>query len=443
MRIIVAGAGEVGRHVSKMLSNDRHDIILLDDESKLQDLDSSLDIMTVSGSPTSLSDLHSCGIQDADMFIAVTPHECVNMTACMLAKNLGAKKTISRIDNYEYLQPKNKEFFRNMGVDTLIYPEMLAASEIVQTLQLSWIREYHTFCNDALVVVCVKVRSNAAILNKEFKTGYFNHDKFRVVALKRNNKTIIPTGEDMLLANDLVYFICSKQNIEVVKRAAGKISYEISNLLIMGGSRIAVKTAQYLPDNFNVKIIESDMARCHELADKIDTLIIHGDGRNLELLKDEGIEDADAFIAITGNSEANVLACLAAKRFGINRTIAEIENMDYIDLAENLDIGTIINKKLLAASFIYQQTLDDDALNLQCLTYSDAEIIEFIVEPGDKITKARVRDLNLPEDVNIGGVIRDGKGYIINGNSVILPKDHVVIFTMAQGVRKLAKLFNN
>ncbi len=442
MKIIVAGAGEVGRHVAKMLSIDHHDIILLDDESRLQDLEMNVDLLTVPGSPTSLSDLHSCGVKGADMFIAVTPYESVNMTACLLAKSLGAKKTISRVDNFEYMSAKNKEFFKGIGIDTLIYPESLAANEISDALKFSWIREYHSFNNGALVVLCVKIRANAEIINHEFKTGYFNHNKYRVVAIKRENRTIIPNGDDMLKVNDLVYFICPKQDLDNVREAAGKTRFDISNILIMGGSRIAVKTVNFLPDYYTVKIIENDKNRCYELGDHVDSLIIHGDGRNIELLRDEGIEDADAFIAVTGNSEANVLACLAAKRLGIKKTIAEIENIDYIDLAVNLDIGTIINKKLLAASNIYQQILDEDAREVHCLTFSDAQMIEFVVKAGDKITKSRVRDLNLPDNVNIGGIIRDGKGHIVNGSTVILPNDHVVIFSMAQSKRKIAKFFN-
>ncbi len=442
MRIIIAGAGNVGRHVAKMLSSDNHEIVLLDkDEEKLQDLDTSYDIMTQVGDSTSPGELLMCGVRGCNLFIAVTPYESTNINSCLLASNLGAKRTVARIDNYEYLLPKNKEMFRRMGIDALIYPEMLVATEIVQSVQRSWIREFRSFCDDALVLVCIKVRNNAEIINKPFKTGFFNHDKFRIVAVKRRNDTIIPGGNDEIQANDLVYFITTKTNLEYVRVAAGKSQFSINNIIIMGGSKIAIKVVQYLPSNINVKIIEADRNRCYKLADEIDTLIIHGDGRNMDLLKDEGIEDADAFVAVTNNSEANVLACLAAKRLGIRKTIAQIENVDYIELADNLDIGTIINKKLTAASYIYQQTLDEDTHDVQCLTYSDAQVIEFEAKSGDKITKSRIRDLKLPNDVNIGGIVRDGVGSVVNGNSVIAPGDHVVIFCKASAAPKISKFF--
>lgn len=442
MKIIIVGAGEVGRYLAKMLSRENHDITIMDkSEDQLGDLSLNYDVMTKVGSPTSPNDIISCGVRECQLFVAVTPHESLNVTACLLASQLGARKTVARIDNYEYLLPKNKELFKAMGINRLIYPEKLVAQEIVQSLQRSWIREYRSFCNDAMILLCVKVRDNSQLINREFKTGYFNHDRYRIVAIKRLQQTIIPSGNDQILAGDIVYFICTKENIEHVRKEAGKVHHDIKNVIIMGGSKIAMKAIQFLPPNINVKLIEKDRERCFEIADQTDTLIINGDGRNIDLLKEEGITDADAFVAISDNYEANVLACLAAKRFGVNKTIAEVENIDYIDLAYSLDIGTLINKKLTAASHIYQETLDEDANDVHCLTYSDAEVVEFTVKEGDKITKARVRDLKFPANINIGGVIRDGKGYIVGGNSVIQPGDHVVVFCKASSMRKIAAFF--
>lgn len=442
MKIIIVGAGEVGRHVAKMLSYENHEIIIMDkDENNLSDLDSNYDIMSKIGDPTSPSDLLMAGVKGCSLFIAVTPYESENINSCILAHNLGAIKTVARINNYEYLLPKNKELFNNIGVNVLIYPEMLVANEIVQSVQRSWIREFRSFCDDAMVLVCIRVRNNAEILNKPFKTGFFDHDKFRIVAIKRESHTIIPGGNDEIMANDLVYFIATRDNLEYVRTAAGKTDFHIHNIIIMGGSKIAVKVTQYLPAKIHVKIIEADRAHCYKLADEVDALIINGDGRNLDLLKDEGIEESDAFVAVTNNSEANVLACLAAKRLGIRKTIAQIENVDYIELADKLDIGTIINKKLTAAAYIYQQTLDEDTQDVQCLTYSDAQVVEFKAKAGDRITKSRIRDMKLPEDVNIGGIVRNGLGMVVNGNTVILPDDHVIVFCKASSAPKISKFF--
>ena len=444
MKIIIAGAGEVGRHLAKMLSSENQDIVLMDnDENRIKDLDGNYDLLTKVGSPTSIKDLEEAGVAEADLFIAVTPEESINMTACMLANNLGAHKTLARIDNSEYSQPKNKDFFEKLGVAHLIYPEMLAAQEIAESLKTSWLRQRTSFCNEALTLLVIKVRENSVIINRTFSTGYFNHKKYRIVAIKRNNHTIIPAGSDMVLAGDIVYFITTNEHLEFVREQAGKIDFPIRNVMIMGGSRIAQKTIQILPPQVNVKILERDREKSFSLAEKLNnTLIINCDGRNIELLKEEGIQDMDAFVAVTANSEANILACLAAKRLGVKKTVAEVENIDYIMLAESMDIGTVINKKMIAASYIYQLTLDADVLNVRNLTATDAEVVEFIAKPGAKITKSKIKDLRLPEQVNIGGYVRDGIGYIVDGNTVIIPNDHVIVFCVSSAIRKMERFFN-
>ena len=444
MKIIIAGAGEVGRHLAKMLSSENQDIVLMDnDENRIKDLDGNYDLLTKVGSPTSIKDLEEAGVAEADLFIAVTPEESINMTACMLANNLGAHKTLARIDNSEYSQPKNKDFFEKLGVAHLIYPEMLAAHEIAASLKTSWLRQRTSFCDEALTLLVIKVRENSVIINRTFSTGYFNHKKYRIVAIKRNNHTIIPAGSDMVLAGDIVYFITTNEHLEFVREQAGKSDFPIRNVMIMGGSRIAQKTIQIVPPQVNVKILERDREKSFSLAEKLNnTLIINCDGRNIELLKEEGIQDMDAFVAVTANSEANILACLAAKRLGVKKTVAEVENIDYIMLAESMDIGTVINKKMIAASYIYQLTLDADVLNVRNLTATDAEVVEFIAKPGAKITKSKIKDLRLPEQVNIGGYVRDGIGYMVDGNTVIIPNDHVIVFCVSSAIRKMERFFN-
>lgn len=444
MRIIIAGAGEVGTYLAKMLARENMDITLLDqDPARIRDIESTYDLLTLVGSPTSINDLKEAKIENVDLFIAVTPYESVNMTACMLATNLGAKRTLARIDNYEYLLPKNKEFFKKMGVDYLIYPETLAAIEIVESLKRNWLRQNLSFCDNALILLGIKVRSNALILNQKFSTGFFDHEKYRVVSINRKNKTIIPMGSDMILENDIVYFITTPNYLDFVRIQAGKEDFEIKNVMIMGGSRIAQKTIRNLPSSINVKILERDKDKSYVLAEKLsNSLIINCDGRNIDILKEEGIQEMDAFVAVTGNSEANILACVAAKRLGVKKTVAEVENNDYIMLAESMDIGTVINKKMIAASYIYQITLDADVLNVRSLTSADAEVVEFVAKTGSKITRSKIKDLRLPDEVNIGGYVRDGKGFIVNGNTVIQPNDHVIVFCVSSAIRKIETFFN-
>ena len=446
MKIIIGGAGAVGTHLAKLLSGERQDIILMDeDEDRLSKLDSNFDLMTVCASPTSIQALKNAGVANADLFIAVMPEESRNMTACMLATNLGVKKTVARIDNYEYLLPKNKEFFAKLGVDSLIYPEMLAAKEIVDAIRMSWIRQWWEFNGGTLILIGTKMREGAEILNVPLYELGRRDIPFHIVAIKRGNETIIPRGDDVIKLYDIVYFTTTRKGIPYIRKIAGKENYpDVRNVMIMGGSRIAVRASQYAPEYMKIKIIESNLERCNRLAELVDddVMVINGDGRDMDLLLEEGLENTEAFVALTDNSETNILACLAAKRMGVAKTVAEVENIDYISLAESLDIGTVINKKKIAASHIYQMMLDADVANVKCLTFANADVAEFKVKEGSKITKHPIKDMGLPKGITIGGLIRNGEGILVTGSTTILPNDHVVVFCLESMIKKAEKFFN-
>ncbi|MBU3855756.1 MULTISPECIES: Trk system potassium transporter TrkA [Bacteroides] len=445
MKIIIAGAGAVGTHLAKLLSGEKQDIILMDeDERKLDASGGNLDLMTVNASPTSISGLKEADAAGADLFIGVMPDESRNMTACMLAASMGAKKTVARIDNYEYLLPKHKEFFAKLGVHSLIYPEMLAARDIVDAVKMSWIRQWWEFAGGALVLIGTRMGEAAEILNVPLHELGGRNIPFHIVAVKRGADTIIPRGDDMIKLNDIVYFTTTKKYIPYIRKIAGKENEaDVRNVMIMGGSRIAVRTCQYLPDYMRTKIIESDLNRCNRLTELVDdgVMVINGDGRDIGLLQEEGIRNTEAFVALTGNSETNILACLAAKRLGVVKTVAEVENVDYIGMAESLDIGTVINKKFIAASHIYQMMLDADVSNVKCLTVANADVAEFTVKAGSRITKAPVKDLGLPKGATIGGLIRNGEGVLVTGNTMIRENDHVVVFCLGMMIKKLEKYF--
>ena len=446
MKIIIAGAGNVGTHLAKLLSREQQDIILMDDdEEKLSALSNNFDLMTVTASPSSISGLKEVGVKEADLFVAVTPDESRNMTACMLAHNLGAQKTVARIDNYEYLLPKNKEFFKKLGVDSLIYPEMLAAKEIVSSMRMSWVRQWWEFCGGALILIGAKMREKAEILNIPLHQLGGPTIPYHVVAIKRGTDTIIPRGDDVIKLNDIVYFTTTRKYIPYIRKIAGKEDYaDVRNVMIMGGSRIAVRTAQYVPDYMQVKIVDNDISRCNRLTELLDdrTMIINGDGRDMDLLIEEGLKNTEAFVALTGNSETNILACLAAKRMGVDKTVAEVENIDYIGMAESLDIGTVINKKMIAASHIYQMMLDADVSNVKCLTFANADVAEFTVKAGSKVTKHLIKDLGLPKGTTIGGMIRNGEGILVTGDTQVNAGDHVVVFCLSMMIKKIEKYFN-
>lgn len=444
MKIVIVGAGAVGTHLAKLLSVEHENVVLMDENAdRLGKMESLFDLKAVVGSPTRISDLKQAGANDTDLFVAVTPDESANLIACILAHNLGAKKTIARIDNYEYLQPKHKEYFNSMGVDSLIYPEQLAAEEIANSIKYSWMRQLLEFGNGALVMIGVKIRSNSEIINIPFK-DLVRDIPYHIVALQRGEDTIIPRGNDIILADDLVCFMTTKEQIPYVRKICGKEEYaEVRSLIIMGGGRIAVRTANMINDSVMVKIIESDINRCRKLIELVDdrVMIINGDARDPDLLLSEGIEHTDAFISLSDNSESNILACLSAKRSGVHRTVAEIENIDYISMAESMDIGSVINKKKLAASNIFQMMLNTDVSSVKCLTFIQAVVAEFPVREGAGITRRPVKELGLPSGANIGGLIRNGQGLHVSGNTMIQAGDHVIIFCLERVLKKLEKFF--
>ena len=444
MKIVIVGAGEVGSHLAKLLSREEQDIILVDkDADKLAAIDANYNLMTLRGSPTSFTALRDAGVENCDLFIAVTPYETSNVTACAMAKKFGAKKTVARIDNYEFMVEQNRDFFTSLGVDYLIYPEYLAAQEIMTALERTWVRHWFELHNGEIILVGVKLRDNARLIGMQLKDLSYTQQTFHVSAIKRNHETIIPRGDDRIRVNDILYFTVTKDHVDDLLEICGKTQYEIKKVLIMGGSRIAERLAALAEDKYKIKIIDNNLEVCKSLPERCpDSEIVYGDARDIDVLREEGIEDIDAFVALSESSEANILACLTAKEFGVNKTIAEVENIQFISEAEGLNIGTIINKKLLASSKIFQILLDADINSSKCLALADAEVAEMIVKPHSKITKGAVKDLNLSRDMTIAGLVRDGKGMLVRGNTVIQAGDHVVMFCLAGAIHKVEKLFN-
>lgn len=444
MKIVIAGAGDVGSHLAKLLTHEEQDILVVDaDAERLNVLDSNYNLMTLQGSPTSFQTLRDARCDTADLFIALTPYEADNIVACSIAKNLGAKVTVGRINSYDFMDERNTGIVHAMGVDRLIYPEYLAAQEIITSLRRSWVRHWFEIHNGEIIVVGVKIHQGAPIVGQKLKDFSFTNHNFHVSAIKRNHETIIPRGNDYLLADDIVYFTCTREHVDDLIQLTGKTPHDIHRIMIMGGGKIAIRLCALAGDEFRIKIIDNDPKVCYLLPEKCPNAeIVMADARDIDLLLDEGIEDYDAFIALTGSSEANILTCLSAKELGVRKTVAEVENIQYISQAEGLNIGTIINKKLLASSSIFQLLLDADSSTSKCLALADAEVAEMEVKPGAKVTGAAVKDLKLSRDMTIAGLIRDGHGMLVSGMTVIRPGDHVVIFSLSGALHKVERLFN-
>lgn len=445
MKIVITGAKTIGSHLTKLLSRNNEDVTLIDEDAeRLSKLAADNDILTLQAPPCSLATMREVGVQKADLFIAVTSNQNQNVQACIMAKALGAKKTVAKVEDKEYILDENIDFYKSIGLSSIIYPEKLAANDIINGLKMSWVRQRWDVHNGALVMLGIKLREECTILGRPLREICGPDDPYHIVAIKRNGETIIPGGNDELKLYDLAYFMTKKEFIPDIRKIVGKEGYtDVKNVMFMGGGKTCVRSIKSLPDYMRAKVIELDETRCNELNDTLGErcLVINGDGRDTGLLMEEGIKSMHAFVALTGNAETNILACLTAKKMGVRKTVAVVENLDYVSMAESLDIGTIINKKAIAASRIYQMMLDDNVSNVRFLTSIQSDVAEFIAMEGSRVTKKPVKDLSLPRGVTIGGLVRDNVGMLVSGNTTIQPGDTVVVFVHGANITRVEEMF--
>jgi len=445
VRIVIAGMGDVGYHLAKQLSNEEHDIIAIDmDQQRLSYSDSMADILTINGSSTSVTTLKQAKVDKADLFVAVTSFEEVNVTSAILAKKLGAKKTIARISNSEYLDEKVDISFSEIGIDFMIYPEELAAREMVNLILRSAATDVMDFEGGKLSVIGLRLDKDAPVIRKTIVdiAKQFESFDFRIVALHRNFRTIIPKGNDRFLPNDQVFVITRPEGNNVVMKLAGKEDIKFDNIMILGGSKIGRRVAELLEDKMKVKLIESDEEKSLQLADSLSsTLVIKGDGRDIDLLAQEGIIDVDAFVAVTEDAETNIITCLMAKHLGVKKAIALVDKVNYIPLTQTIGLDSLINKKLIAANNISRYIRKSEVLALSTLEGIDADIMEYVVQPNSLITKKPIKDLNFPKEAIIGGIIRGEESMIAVGDTRIQKGDKVVVFSLPGGVKQTEKFF--
>jgi len=445
MRIVIAGAGEVGFHLAKMMSNEAQNIYIIDDnEDRLDYVQSHIDVFCVKGNAKNIHILKEVQVDNCDLLIAATSSEETNLLVCINGKKLGAKRTIARISNYEGIGTEMREFYSSLGVDTVISPVELASQEIKRLVGQSAFTNDYEFEGGKLIVFGITIAENSPLKNKSASdTQHLNPNRdFKPIALLRNDKTIMVQGDTVLLKNDIVYFISTKKSINQITNLCGQECYTIKNIMILGGSRIGVLTAELLEKKYNVILIEKDKKKAGQIADHLKkTLVIHADGTDVQALEEENIEDMDAFISVTGNSETNIISSIVAKSHGVKKTIAGVENIDYINLSQSIGIDTLINKKMIAASNIFKFIRKGEVEEIANLHGVDGEIIEFNVKAGSKITSKPIRDLKIPISTNIAGVIRNNEGFIPFGGFQMQAGDKVVVFTQTDSIHKIEKYF--
>ena len=451
MKIVIAGAGEVGSHLAKMLNNETNEVTVIDQRrDRLDAVVASTDVITVEGNPSAIRVLHEAGAHEADLFIAVNPSESqdVNIVSAMLAKKLGSKKVTARINNEEYLTYENKLLFTEMGIDLMFYPEKIAAGEIVDLLKRSATTDTLEFARGKLQIAVFKLEEESELIGMnmaEFSAVAAKEGlKFRVVAISRHDETIIPKFDTKFKYHDLVFIISKREGMEMLMRYIGKENIEVKKLMILGGSPIGEMVAKQMSKQLeNIKLIEMNKAKCLDLAEKLpsNVMVVNGDGRNSDMLLEESIREYDAFVAVTNNSETNILACVAAKSLGVPRTIAEVENLEYIRLAESMGVDAVINKKLITAGRIFRFTLSSKVRFVKYMSGTKAEVLEYIVSPGSAITKTTLMNMNFPSNAIIGGIIRGNESFIAVGDTHIQAYDRVAVFALPEAVKEVDKFF--
>jgi trk system potassium uptake protein TrkA len=445
MKIIIAGAGDLGSHLAKLLSSESHDIYLLDqNEERLNTISSQVDVFTIAGDAKSVEIMEQKLISSCDLLIAVTSSEETNMLICILGKKLGAKRTIARINDVNIIKENKEHFYNELGIDTLISPTYLATLEIQRLVNQSAFTDDIEFDNGKLTVFGISLSKNSSLINKTVReSADLNPNlSFKPLALHRDDLTLIVNGETVLKENDIVYFISLKDSIPNIIKLCGKNNFKIKDVMIIGGSRIGINTAELLENDFRVTLVEKNKATCEQIANTLKkTLIINIDGHDVKMLEKEGLTEIDALISVTADSEMNIMTSLVGKSHGIKKTIARIENFDYINLSQSIGIDTLINKKIIAADNIFKFVRKGNVSLVANLHGTDAEIIEFVVKDGSKITKCPINKLNFPNSSKIAGVIRNGIPIIPFGDFHLKENDKTIVFSLTESIQKIEKFF--
>lgn len=446
MKIIIAGAGGVGLHLAQLLAKEQQDITLIDvDDEVLEYAQSHVDVFTVKGNCTSDKILKAAGVEKANLLLAVSTHENDNLIACALAKSMGVKQTIARVNNPEYLEPHRRQYFADIGVDKLISPTQLASQEIKRLLELSQATDNFDFEDGEIKLIGITVDDSSTFVGKTIDEidDTIPNVKFRAIAILRGNETIIPRSGIRIKRNDHVYFLSSKENVKIILKEMGKQFKKVKNVMIIGGGLLTLRTAELIQDLYHITIIEKDKNICKKLVDKLDkVLVVNGDPSNVELLREEGLEEMDAFIALLPNAEINIVTSLMADEIGVYKTIAQVDNIEYTRISQNIGVDTLINKKYIAANNIFRYVRKGHVEAIASLHGVDAEIIEYVVRKEGKITKHNLRQLHFPERALIGSVLRDGKSYIPTGDFQLQVGDKVIVFAKEIAIAEVEDFFS-
>lgn len=445
MNIVIGGAGDVGFHLSKLLTTEDHNITLIDnDDGVLEYASTHLDVQCIKGEITSIETLMNAKTQSADLFIAVVTDESANLLACILAKKSGAKKTIARVSNPEYFHKVQRKNFKDSGIDNLFSPKLLAVQEIKRLLKRVSATDVFEFDEGKISIIGFTADQDSNLIGMSLRelTDDATGHHMRVIVVLRDGKTIIPNSDMAIEPEDHIYLSTNIKEFDRVNKFVGKTLKKIKKVMIIGSGALARRTAKILEERYDVSIVmkdKKDCKKCHEVLN--DALILHGDPNNTEFLIECGLKSMDAFVALTPNSETNILSSLMAGTLRDIKTIALVDNSAYTHISQNIGVDTIINKKILAANNIFRFVRGGQIEAIASFHGVDAEVIEYILHQNSKVIGKKIGDIGLPKNSTVAGVIRDNNGLIPRGDFVLDKEDKVIIFVLPSAVKSVERIF--
>lgn len=448
MRIIVLGAGEVGFDVAQMLSRENHDVVVVDEAPHpLENVRSRLDVMTIQGNGTSAEVLKLAGAQSADLIIAVTSIDEVNVISCMLADRMGAKVTVARVRSGEFSGREAVLSAADLGIDLIIHPEDSTADEIVRLIRRASATDVLNFGDGQLQLVGIRIGANSPVLFKSLEdvASAVPDVQFRVMGIQRGLGTIIPRGSERIHKNDQIFVLVRTDDFSTVAGVFGVSDAKIQDVMVLGGTQVGARVASLLAGDraMRVKLIEPDRARAEELAAELPgVLVIHGEGSDIDLLATEGITDMDAFIAVKNDEASNLVTCLIAKHLGVNKTVALLSTAAYLPISQRIGIDSAVNKKRSVAAEVLRFLRGKHVLSLATVPGLDAEILELQAGEGSRITRAPVAETKMPEGILIGAVVSPSDVSVATGSTIVQTGDRVIVFTLPSMIGDVEKLFN-
>lgn len=440
MKIVVVGAGKVGYSLAQRLAQDQHDVYVIEKNGdRIKNLENNLDVNLVQGNGSSISLLQEIGVEDMGMLIAVTDSDEVNMLACMLGKAAGIPKTIARVRDTEYENGTNAVIRDRLGIDLFINPEMVTAQEIYKVLKTPAALDVEDFASGAVRLVEFKIRNNLHVTGIPLRKLELPPNVL-IVGIMRGGEMIIPHGESTLEYLDNVFFLGAKESIDKVEVWLNEVSRPTQRVVIIGAGLIGRNLTLLLEaDGYDVKVIEKDLDRCEQLAALVNrSIVIHGDGTDVDLLQAEEISDNDVIICLTDDDKLNLLVALLAKHLGVPKTFVRVGRLEYITLMEQVGIDVVFSPRLLTSGQILRLIREgENLINISTFEGSKAEAIEISITNRSNLMNQYLKDLKFPGKSLVGAVVRDNRTIVPKGDTQLVEGDHIVIFTLPEYVNKL------